>query len=177
MSQIASFRRFSCVGASLACMLAAGCGDDGDATSSAGQGGNPSTGGGGAGAASSGGFGGDTSSGGSAAGGDSAGGAGGDAPGGAGGDGQGGSGGSATDCGAIGSPCTVTCPDGLQCQSSVGEGFCAPAAPECGGFAGAMCPATHPNCLFFNGADYGPCATDAVKACICQHAPNAVTGC
>jgi hypothetical protein len=71
----------------------------------------------------------------------------------------------------------MACGGGLSCYMSSQGNFCAPQAPECGGFANAMCPATAPNCLYLAGADYGPCATDAVKACICANAPGAVDGC
>lgn len=88
-----------------------------------------------------------------------------------------GGGGGSDDCGAIGQACETECPDGLACEGRGPDAFCAPPAPECGGFAGTRCPESRPECLYYSGADFGLCATAADAQCICENAPNAVAGC
>ena len=61
---------------------------------------------------------------------------------------------------------TVVCSSGFECM----VGRCAPQARQiCGGFAGARC--TEPGytqCMFFSGADFGPCLTPEERRCICD---------
>ena len=76
-------------------------------------------------------------------------------------------------CGAIGSPCNVDCPGNLTCYQGQ---FCIPPATECGGFAGAMCP-NGQVCMTLSGADFGPCGTGMVQACVCQFSPGALADC
>lgn len=70
----------------------------------------------------------------------------------------------------LGAPCETTdeCASGLECQI----GRCAPQDRDvCGGFAGWTCPRTagspYTECLYYDGADFGPCFTPAEAACLC----------
>src|SRR5262245_12296094 len=58
---------------------------------------------------------------------------------------------------------------GLRCWlAGDGSGVCAPERGTCGGFAGAECTAAGAlNCLYLTGTDYGLCASDPDRACIC----------
>jgi hypothetical protein len=80
-------------------------------------------------------------------------------------------------CGNLGAACGPSneCAGGLRC---VDQGACFPDRfIDCGGFAGQQCPATHPICIFFMGADYGPCLTREERDCICaQSAGRAALG-
>ncbi len=71
-------------------------------------------------------------------------------------------------CGALGTGCSAAavCPGQLSCTDP--PGICIPEArATCGGFAGAMCPGNYPVCIFYDGADYGPCFTPQERDCIC----------
>lgn len=69
-------------------------------------------------------------------------------------------------CGALGRQCSmgVECGGNLACTND----RCFPVMPNCGGFAMARCPNTAPVCLYFAGADYGPCFTTAERNCLCS---------
>ncbi len=69
-------------------------------------------------------------------------------------------------CGALGRQCSmgVECGGNLACTSD----RCFPVMPNCGGFVMARCPNTAPVCLYFAGADYGPCFTTAERNCLCS---------
>jgi hypothetical protein len=98
---------------------------------------------------------------------------GGSSTGGAGGKGTGGG----DACGDIGMACNGNCPGGLTCFQTGGPGFCIPAPADCGGFAGAMCPDTQPECMILSGADFGPCGTTMVRDCVCANSPGTIAGC
>jgi hypothetical protein len=67
-------------------------------------------------------------------------------------------------CSELGTACTATCGAGFQCLG----GACVPdGRPTCGGFANAMCPQEFSVCLYCSGCDYGPCLTEAERACVC----------
>lgn len=80
-------------------------------------------------------------------------------------------------CGDVGAPCSGTCPGDLVCYANGQAGFCIPAAPDCGGFAGALCEAPTPVCMTLSGADFGPCGTETVKQCVCAQSPSALSDC
>lgn len=69
-------------------------------------------------------------------------------------------------CGALGRPCSAgdECGGNLACTND----RCFPVMPTCGGFVMARCPNTAPVCLYFAGADYGPCFTTAERNCLCS---------
>jgi hypothetical protein len=76
---------------------------------------------------------------------------------------------SAPSCGALASPCTGSqeCGgQGLECIDP--PGLCMPVMPTCGGFVMAQCPGLTPVCLYYRGADYGPCLTADQRLCICS---------
>lgn len=154
---MAHVERASCAIGLTLFILAAACGsDDGDTSTGAGGDGGSTTSTGAGGTGGTGGTGGSSDTGGT-------GGTGGDA----------GGGGGAT-CGAIGSPCSGTCPDGLTCYQD--GGFCIPAGADCGGFAGAECPSDQV-CMILSGADFGPCGSQMVKDCVCSQSPGALGDC
>ncbi len=84
-----------------------------------------------------------------------------------------GDGGALAGCGALGSSCSTSCPDGLTCTNSV----CVPSRADCGGFVGKPCEDATTSCLSYQGADYGTCATNAEQACLCKRAPGSFSGC
>jgi hypothetical protein len=72
-------------------------------------------------------------------------------------------------CGALASPCSGSqeCGgQGLECVDP--PGLCMPTMPTCGGFVMAQCPGLTPVCLYYRGADYGPCLTADQRLCICS---------
>lgn len=79
-------------------------------------------------------------------------------------------------CGLIGRVCS----GGNECGGGGGSGLdcvdppglCMPIMPTCGGFVMAQCPGLTPVCLYYRGADYGPCLTVDQRNCICND-PNA----
>ncbi len=79
-------------------------------------------------------------------------------------------------CGLIGRACNA----GNECGGGGGSGLdcvdppglCMPTMPTCGGFVQARCPGLTPVCMFYRGADYGPCLTVDQRNCICND-PNA----
>lgn len=76
---------------------------------------------------------------------------------------------SAPSCGALASPCSGSqeCGgQGLECIDP--PGLCMPVMPTCGGFVMAQCPGLTPVCLYYRGADYGPCLTADQRLCICS---------
>lgn len=76
---------------------------------------------------------------------------------------------SAPSCGALASPCNDSreCGgQGLECVDP--PGLCMPVMPTCGGFVMAQCPGLTPVCLYYRGADYGPCLTADQRLCICS---------
>lgn len=76
---------------------------------------------------------------------------------------------SAPSCGALASPCSGSqeCGgQGLECVDP--PGLCMPTMPTCGGFVMAQCPGLTPVCLYYRGADYGPCLTADQRLCICS---------
>jgi hypothetical protein len=70
-------------------------------------------------------------------------------------------------CNGVGEACDGVdpCPNGLLCGQ---EGFCVPMA-DCGGFVRRQCMAPRSMCLFYAGADYGPCFNAAERACVCNN--------
>lgn len=71
-------------------------------------------------------------------------------------------------CGMIGQACDEQegCGAGnLECNLI--HNVCLPAMPHCGGFAQTMCPQATPICMYFDGADYGPCFTVFERTCAC----------
>jgi hypothetical protein len=72
-------------------------------------------------------------------------------------------------CGLLGTECSGgdDCGPNLFCGF---EGICVP-IPECGGFVMASCPNTSPICLYYAGADIGPCFTQFERNCVCNN-PN-----
>jgi hypothetical protein len=83
-----------------------------------------------------------------------------------------------TACGAVGTTCSTSCPEGLYCYLSGAGGVCAPMRDGCGGFAGAMCmDPSAPICMYLTGADYGLCVSPAERDCICAGAPATVVDC
>ena len=74
-------------------------------------------------------------------------------------------------CGVIGLECGPTRECGgrdpsLQCVDP--PGLCMPVMPTCGGFVMMRCPNTAPHCMFYQGADYGPCLTQQQRLCVCN---------
>jgi hypothetical protein len=61
------------------------------------------------------------------------------------------------------------CPGDLRCYGFGGDGFCAPFAPECGGFVMTECEAGR-RCIRGGGGDLGYCAVAAEQLCICASA-------
>ncbi|WP_394823853.1 hypothetical protein [Pendulispora albinea] len=80
-------------------------------------------------------------------------------------------GGGSAACRHIGDVCSGqgSCSNGLRCEQTGSNGFCAPDRNEgCGGIAGSSCTGAARNCMNVAGAaDYGLCMTDAEKACAC----------
>lgn len=72
-------------------------------------------------------------------------------------------------CGLLGTACSGSddCGPNLFCGF---PGICVP-IPECGGFVMASCPNTSPICLYYTGADIGPCFTQFERNCVCNN-PN-----
>lgn len=68
-------------------------------------------------------------------------------------------------CGRLG----MACGGADQCGGGLFCGFAEICVPmdECGGFTRAQCPNTAPICMFYAGADIGPCFTALQRACIC----------
>lgn len=77
-------------------------------------------------------------------------------------------------CGTVGNTCASSSAcAGFMCK--LPQGICVPNTVDtCGGFAGAQCPSSRPNCMYFVQADYGPCYTDVEKDCICRSAARSV---
>lgn len=87
---------------------------------------------------------------------------------------------SGSTCGRIGTGCTVAegCGGGnLECNDIYN--VCLPVMPTCGGFAQMMCPSGQPLCLYYAGADYGPCFTLFERNCACAtpRGRAALSGC
>jgi hypothetical protein len=85
-----------------------------------------------------------------------------------------------TSCDGVGVRCDGggTCATGLNCYASSRGAVCGVMRPICGGFAGAVCSAAAPNCLHFMGTDYGACATDSERDCICATSRSLIdSGC
>ncbi len=76
------------------------------------------------------------------------------------------------DCGSLGAACNSAgdCDPGQMCEAfgSGGRSLCVPDNRLCGGFVGAMCPTTQPNCLMGGFASAWPCATNPELRCICM---------
>jgi len=77
------------------------------------------------------------------------------------------------ECGTLGRSCA----DGRSCTAPYvcdeSRRVCVPEGRTlCGGFAGATCTdsRTFTECLFYTGADFGPCLTFAEAACVCADA-------
>ncbi|MDQ3037817.1 MAG: hypothetical protein M3Y87_35815, partial [Myxococcota bacterium] len=75
----------------------------------------------------------------------------------------------------LGAPCGdgVDCAPGFECDI----GRCAPQDREnCGGFAGWTCPRTpsspYTECLYYSGADFGPCLTPQERDCLCARSSS-----
>lgn len=70
----------------------------------------------------------------------------------------------------IGQVCSDSqpCPDGagFRCYGFGDNGFCAPFAPECGGFVSTPCTGGR-TCIRGGGGDLGYCATAEEVECIC----------
>ena len=61
------------------------------------------------------------------------------------------------------------CPVDQVCYGFGGDGFCAPPAPECGGFAMTDCTGGR-RCIRGGGGSLGYCATLEESYCICESA-------
>jgi hypothetical protein len=73
----------------------------------------------------------------------------------------------ASACGELGASCISLCSGGLACEL----GVCIPEnRPLCGGFGQAECPPLYTACVFWAGADVGPCFTNAELDCVCATA-------
>ena len=74
-------------------------------------------------------------------------------------------------CMGVGDLCSADteCVGGQTCHRDAdGAGLCGPDHGGCGGFANMPCAdGAAPNCLYFTGADFGFCASDFEKACLC----------
>lgn len=71
------------------------------------------------------------------------------------------------------------CPDGWRCYGWGEDGFCAPFAPECGGFVMTRCESGLA-CLRAGGSSLGYCASSTERSCICDAAMRrgfSVDGC
>ncbi len=76
-------------------------------------------------------------------------------------------------CGTLGMACvgSGTCGTEYECDPTYER--CVPEAgrPGCGGFAGATCETSpYLGCVFYVGADYGPCLTETEASCVCTGA-------
>jgi hypothetical protein len=76
-------------------------------------------------------------------------------------------------CGPLGRMCTTQ----AECAPyDCVMGFCGPMGrATCGGFVGMMCPPAFPECLYFTGADFGICWTQAERDCICMSPQGSMT--
>lgn len=61
------------------------------------------------------------------------------------------------------------CAGDMRCYGFGGDGFCAPFAPECGGFVMTECTGGR-RCIRGGGGSIGYCATADEAACICDSA-------
>lgn len=71
------------------------------------------------------------------------------------------------------------CPEGWRCYGWGEDGFCAPFAPECGGFVMTRCDPGL-SCLRAGGSSLGYCASAMERSCICEAATRrgfSVDGC
>jgi hypothetical protein len=76
-------------------------------------------------------------------------------------------------CGSIGTQCTTSCPNGLECVNNA----CASVRGDCGGFAGAACQDTTLVCTYPQGSSAGLCMRKEEKDCLCAIAPSALGDC
>lgn len=78
----------------------------------------------------------------------------------------------------IGAACdaeTGECQSGLRCYGGSAGDFCSvDRAPDCGGFAHTICPASAPYCLRPIGSSLGACATEEEAICICAIAADKI---
>lgn len=79
-------------------------------------------------------------------------------------------------CGQMGQLCNddQPCSGDWRCYGFGGNGFCAPFAPECGGFADIRCGAGR-TCIRGGGGDLGYCALADERTCICDRTAESGT--